>query len=346
MKKFYTPIISNTLKVIALLMLNSSAFAQPATSLTADPSAVSIIQDNSSTDIISTAILVFKFKNNAAILDATGIIPANSIRLTITFPATCAYTSVNTISNFSVVSADDQPNGVVILQNSAVINPQQVIDVKLNVRGIGTGSGNITYNVSVIASGSGNFLATNDNITASFNTATVLPVKLKSFTATTNNCTNKFNWQSTSEINLKSYSLEYSNDGNKYSSLYSIKAEGNNAKYSTTHDAAGKSYYRLKMIDLDGTYEYSQIITLDNNCDKNRVFVYPNPASEFLNINITGNSSQITRATLYDAGGKVMLQQNFKPGVNAMKVNTLARGTYTLHLNADGVVETIQVLIK
>ena len=71
MKKNYIQIIRKTLKVIILLMLNSYVFAQPPNSLTADPSATSVTQVPSGTDIVGSAVIQFKFTNAAAIINLT-----------------------------------------------------------------------------------------------------------------------------------------------------------------------------------------------------------------------------------------------------------------------------------
>ena len=347
MKKNYIQTISKTLKVTALLMLNSYAFAQPATSLTADPSAVSVTQVPVGSNISSSAVIQFEFKNQAALIDLTGKIPIGSVLITITFPATSAFTSVNSIPGFSLQDFSDQPNGIVHLINNIVLDEQVVKDLLLNVRGTAMGLGTITFNVIIIASGSGNALTNNDNQSVSFNTLSVLPVNLQSFDASINNCVTNINWQSASEDNLKNYSLEYSNDGIKYSSIYEVKAKGNNSTYNTEHKAEeGKVFYRLKMIDFDGKYEYSKIIPLNVSINKNWAVVYPNPTAQIINVNISTSNNLPTKVVLYDILGKQILSQLLQNGKNKINVTKMIAGIYTLTFSENTGIKNSSIIIE
>ena len=347
MKKNYIQTLRKTLKVIILLMLNSYVFAQPPNSLTADPSATSVTQVPSGTDIVGSAVIQFKFTNAAAIINLTSQIPANSINITITFPSTCAFTSVNSIPGFVVISSSNQPSGVVVLENTGIIEQLDVIDLKLDVRGTTTGSGTINYNVSVISSNSGNINDRNDISSATFNTSTVLPVNLQSFDASINNCVSKINWRSNTEDNLKSYSLEYSNDGTKYNSFYEVNAKGNNNSYNTEHKAAeGKVFYRLKSVDFDGKYEYSKIISLNIICNKNWAVIYPNPTTQIINVNISTLNKLPTTVVLYDAMGKKILSQLLQNGINKIDVSKIALGIYTLTFSENTGIKNSSIIIK
>jgi Secretion system C-terminal sorting domain len=108
-----------------------------------------------------------------------------------------------------------------------------------------------------------------------------LPVKLASFTSQKINAGIQLNWQSTSELNFGYYEVEKSIDGKNFNSIGTIHGKasnGNGASYTFTDAAiiADKQYYRLKMVDKDGTIKYSYIL-MYNNKQLLTLSVYPNP---------------------------------------------------------------------
>lgn len=349
MKKNYIQTIRKSFKVVVLLLLNSYVFAQiPVNAMTADPSATSVTQVPSGSDINGSAVIQFKFKNEAALVDMTGKIPDGSVRITITFPSTSAFTSVNSIPKFIVEDSSFQPNGIIHLKNNAVINEQEVLDLLLNVNGVTNGAGTITYNVSRTEPfTTANTLTTNDSASASFNTSTVLPVKLKSFDASINNCVTNINWQSASEDNLKNYSLEYSYDGSKYIGCYDVNAKGNNSAYNMKHVAIEeKVFYRLKMFDFDGTYEYSRILPFNAVCNKIWAVVYPNPIAQTINVNVSTLNKLPTTAVLYNILGKKILSQLLQNGTNKINVTNMTAGIYTLIFSENTGLKNSLIIIK
>ena len=348
MKKNYIQTIRKTLKVILLLMLNSYVSAQiPLNAANADPSTTSVTQVPVGNDIAGSALINFKFTNEALTVDSTGQIPAGAVRLTITFPATSAFSSASSIPKFHIES-NDQPNGVVTLINDSIILEKEVLDLLINVKGTATGSGTITYIVSLaLPETSRNLQINNETTLATFNTSMVLPVNLKSFDASINNCDNNINWQSASEDNLKNYLLEYSYDGNTYIGFYEVNAKGNNSLYNTNHTPTkGKVFYRLKMIDFDGKYEYSKIIPLNIICNKSWAVVYPNPTTQIINVNISTLNKLPTTVVLYDAVGKKILSQLLQNGTNKIDVSKIALGIYTVTFSENTGIKNSSIIIK
>ena len=111
------------------------------------------------------------------------------------------------------------------------------------------------------------------------------------------------------------------------------------------HSGQGKAYYRLKMIDLDGKYEYSNVIMLDVRCGKSTISVFPNPATTLINVNISGVDARGTMATLINTAGQVVLNKNLQNGTNQLDVSKFAAGIYHLKLVSNTGTENIKVLI-
>ena len=107
----------------------------------------------------------------------------------------------------------------------------------------------------------------------------VLPVTLVSFTAAKVGTGINLNWLVTSEINAKEYNVERSSgNGAAFIAIGNVAAN-NNGKYSfiDASPLGGVNYYRLKMVDIDGKFKYSEVRTV--LFDGNTVLfdVYPNP---------------------------------------------------------------------
>lgn len=172
-------------------------------------------------------------------------------------------------------------------------------------------------------------------------TVSPLPVTLVSFTGTREGLVNRLSWTTATEINNSGFELERSADGRNFSRLASVAskaADGNSAlalnySFDDVKPLAGASYYRLKQIDKDGRFSYSNIVVLRSRVsDITITSVYPNPVKEDLNMVITSPSAEKVTMVVTDLSGKVIMQQaaNVIIGDNQQHLNVqqLASGTY------------------
>jgi hypothetical protein len=107
------------------------------------------------------------------------------------------------------------------------------------------------------------------------------PVKLASFTVQGSNCTAILNWQTATEINNSHYEVESSTDGIRFGKVETVVAKNvaNGANYNFKLSSYGQAiWFRLKMVDKDGSYTYSQLQKFKPACS-GTVQVYPNPAN-------------------------------------------------------------------
>ncbi len=124
-----------------------------------------------------------------------------------------------------------------------------------------------------------------------------LPVELSSFTTYCKNGLNVLNWTTESETNNDYFVLEKSEEGEYFTTLAIIEGNHNtNEKvyYSYIDDNKNNevNYYRLKQVDINGDYTYSNIIT--SNCySEVNVDLYPNPTVVGQNIHIDGDYNKI-----------------------------------------------------
>jgi len=164
----------------------------------------------------------------------------------------------------------------------------------------------------------------------------LLPVTLNSFTGVTNNKQAQLVWETTSETNSDAFIIEKSTDGNSFSTIENIAATNNSAgnRYTYTDKNAvnGKNYYRLKMLDKDGHFEYSKTIVVKISSETaDGISVYPNPAKDYIIINhpYAGNNEQLQ---LINLQGNRAMQQKIMAGSFQTRVNlsSLPKGMYEM----------------
>ncbi len=123
------------------------------------------------------------------------------------------------------------------------------------------------------ALGSGPFLLTQNNIPEpgafTIGSNGVLPVQLVSFSAKAGANGNELHWATAQEVNFDYFELQKSNSGLKYLAVAKLDGNGTFDKGSTyqyldQNPTTGTNYYRLRMVDKDGTVAYSDILVVDN----------------------------------------------------------------------------------
>ncbi len=119
--------------------------------------------------------------------------------------------------------------------------------------------------------------------------STPLPVRLADFSARKLENTALLSWQTTTEANSERFDIEHASDGRNWITIGSVASERENNvlqsyRYVHQNPSAGLNYYRLKMVDLDGTFAYSEMASVKLGTGNLEVSLYPNPASENLTI--------------------------------------------------------------
>jgi len=161
-----------------------------------------------------------------------------------------------------------------------------------------------------------------------------LPVTLIEFTAKPENKTAFLNWETTQETNSERFVIEHSTDSKKWKIVGELSAKGESRelqRYSYTHQkpSVGENYYRLKMVDKDGTFAYSRIQNLKFNFDQN-TFLYPNPVSEKLHLSLD-EVGTVSRIYILDSSGKQVLQQ-VGNAIDGISVKSMRPGLYILKI--------------
>lgn len=162
-----------------------------------------------------------------------------------------------------------------------------------------------------------------------------LPVTLLSFKGETENGANYLTWKTAAQLNFSRFVLERSNDGNAFFWLATVPATDSTAPYNTyvyrdATPADGNTYYRLKMVNLDGSFAYSSIVGVINNSTRKITAVYSGQTGV---VRFSGLEADRTyQLLIYNIAGQLLLKRSLSAGGEAFNLNLSGRGLYVLSL--------------
>lgn len=165
---------------------------------------------------------------------------------------------------------------------------------------------------------------------ASLINAVTLPVNWLNFAGNRNKNTIDLDWQTASEKNNVGFYIERSTDGNTFDEIGFVRGQLNSNVVSTytftDQDAASNLtlYYRLKQIDVDGRYSYSNVITITPKYEIVSPNIYPNPAQNQLFIQFGEPINTPISYIVTDYTGKLIKQEyeQVTSNENIVMVNT------------------------
>lgn len=167
----------------------------------------------------------------------------------------------------------------------------------------------------------------------SFNVNGILPVSLSDFSCKAVDSKTQLNWTTETEENTSRFTIERSAGNNSFTAITDINASGNSSStrqysFMDNHPAGGINYYRLKMLDKDGSFTYSKIIMIEFVNAGARVSLYPNPSSG--NVVMTHPASAHGSIKIYNASGNAVLYAAASKNAQQTKLNieSLGKGIY------------------
>ncbi len=179
-------------------------------------------------------------------------------------------------------------------------------------------------------------------VPVTISTSSVLPVELVFFRAvvTKDNIVDLI-WETATELNNDGFEVQYSRDGVNWSELTFVVGYGtinDPQQYAYQHRGAvaGNNYYRLKQMDFDGKFTYSDIEVVHLNVTSAKFSVYPNPAADTINIEIDPAGTN-TIIRLHNQQGKIVHDQVIETGVSTatLQLHHLPAGTYIMNIMAN-----------
>jgi hypothetical protein len=186
-----------------------------------------------------------------------------------------------------------------------------------------------------------------------------LPIELVSFTATKNNKVVDVKWETASELNNDYFEVEKSKNGIDFETLTYVKGAGNitvrlNYKTVDENPFNGISYYRLKQVDLDQTFTYSQIQSVEFEKGKDFAFdIFPNPSEgNTINVSFENADNGEVLVVVFDVTGKesyskVLITNEANNAVYAIDPsNTLAPGVYLITATSNQKIYSKRLIVK
>jgi len=186
----------------------------------------------------------------------------------------------------------------------------------------------------------------------------VIPVELTSFTANVNNLGDVvLNWETATEVNNQGFEIERRTETSEYRTIGYIEGNGTSTEprsYSYIDKAAdqGINYYRLKQVDFNGTYEYSDEVEIDvtGPLTFDLAQNYPNPFNPSTSIKYSVPESGNIRLSVFNIVGEevAVLAEGFSQAgfyEVTFDASNLSTGVYLYKLQSANSVQTKKMML-
>ena len=186
---------------------------------------------------------------------------------------------------------------------------------------------------------------------------TPFPVEWLSFTARLQGSDGFLEWTTAREENAQYFDIQRSLDGIIFESIGETPAIGNSNQtqsYDFTDEGIAttsipKFYYRLKEVDFDGVFQYSKVVelTLDNYVPNISMNIYPNPTSDFLNVQLSGPRERDFDILIINQLGQTVYQGKMNgSGQERISVSPWSSGNYYIIAQDEELKATKQLIIS
>jgi Glycosyl hydrolase catalytic core/Secretion system C-terminal sorting domain len=212
----------------------------------------------------------------------------------------------------------------------------------------------VTFRVTPFdASGAGSFLIGSgtadtdaDLSITGFFSDNIFPVTLSDFQSKKVKDKVLLTWETQSELNFSHFILERSTDGKTFYEVAKVNASkrsgGSKYDYTDIPDATGTSYYRLKIVDLDGSFVYSKIVSESYDGSNTPLMVYPSIATQNKIDVVFKEVSADAQIKIYNIMGQLVATRNLQVGVSSESIDlaTFTEGAYFLVLQDKGTIQS------
>jgi hypothetical protein len=164
------------------------------------------------------------------------------------------------------------------------------------------------------------------------------------------------NWATANELNLDHFNITRSLDGIHFASIGNVRAVGNSNQLShysyldlnAMNDDTKHIYYRLEMVDVDGSKGYSDIICVMPSTSPTIYSIYPQPMTDVVTVHLNIEEPSLVTVILVDMSGKqaVVASQEMVKGMQQLTIptNHLASGMYLMKVIYNGRSETMKLI--
>ena len=161
-------------------------------------------------------------------------------------------------------------------------------------------------------------------------------------------------WSTQSEQNSARFDVERSIDGINFTRVGQLTAAGYSTSlrnYLFTDGTAAKTmlFYRLKMIDANGSYKLSAVrVVAKADTDMQEFLLYPNPAISYVNIALTNTAAKDMQVQIINQLGQLVKTTGISKGTQLIKldISMLPKGIYAVTLRGNEVVEVKKLIVR
>ena len=180
-------------------------------------------------------------------------------------------------------------------------------------------------------------------------TVGALPIELLSFTAKNNRDNVQIDWMTATEQNVDRYEILRSSTGQNYKVIHSIydiedSEVVKNYSFEDVDFPEGRAlYYQLRTVDLDGTFEFSDVEVVLMNTLEPEITLAPNPAYEHLIIEAEAKGE----VEIYNSTGQKIYETKVIQGKNSIDLNQFSGGVYVVRfIGVNDFVRTKRLVIQ
>jgi hypothetical protein len=161
----------------------------------------------------------------------------------------------------------------------------------------------------------------------------------------------QLNWTTAANNQTERFIVQRSADGQRFDDVATLlvrNPEKSMEKYEMAQEIDGTFppvvYYRLYIVGTDNKAHYSHTVKLNVHTANTGIRLYPNPASNFVQVYVQSERSKNVTVSIYDMSGKKMYASDrpLTKGLNVITINEIARwqkGVYLVSVQAEAGVQ-------
>ncbi len=186
-------------------------------------------------------------------------------------------------------------------------------------------------------------------------TSIVTPVILQNFKAIDLGCKTGLSWITLDEVNSKSFDIERKAGNSEFQKITSLNASGRSAgiqqyNFIDQEVSEGQYDYRLKMIDVDGRFEYSDIVSVNSKCNSTEIILYPNPSNQSTFLKIKAQTKENYQIKIINIFGSILYRTsvdiNHETKVITLPTQSFSKGIYSVVIEAETEKENLVLTVN
>lgn len=185
-----------------------------------------------------------------------------------------------------------------------------------------------------------------------------LPIELLNFDARLNEPVVNIDWSTATETNNDYFVVERAGDDLVWKPLMQVQGAGNSSSTISYHEVDreplnGVSYYRLKQVDFDGHFEYSDVVSVvrTHKQAENDLYLFPNPSSigsVYVTLPEHKSDELVGDLSMFEISGKKVWEERaaFNGGQFVLNYGDLPSGIYLIQLQTQDLNLTKKLVIR